>query len=265
MGSRGRVLLLITVAASLLSVLDVVAQSAPRKDVSTAIQSQSQPSGDHGLMLSLSRDVTAEPPDSVALKACLAHRLPLACVPLNLTVMNEGNETILSWFQSCSDSDSDYPNVGFDLLMPDGRWRSLPRSFDPPSQIDIPTLGDPMCGGLIVHGLWPHQSHNQRLRLADLFLWMDTTAPPAEVLPRQYQGKIYALLAAAGSHTIRAHRFIYGCTASDIVKQGSDLNPFSNIDVRQSARSLCASSAESRLQNLDLQSNELKLESEALH
>jgi hypothetical protein len=266
MGSCGRVLLLITVAASLLTVLDVVAQSAPRKDVSTAIQSQSQPSGDYGLMLILSRNVTPEPPDSVALKTCLAHHFPLACVLLNLTIMNEGNETILSWFQSCSDSDSDYPNVGFDLLTPDGRWRSLPRSFDPPSQIDIPTLGNPMCGGLIVHGLWPRESHNQRLRLADLFLWMDAAAPsPAEALPRQYQGRIYALLATAGPHTIRAHRFIYECTASDNVKQGSDLNPFSNIGVRQSARSLCAGSAESRLQNLDLQSNELKLESESLH
>ena len=80
MGSCGRVLLLITVAASLLTVLDVVAQSAPRKDVSTAIQSQSQPSGDHGLMLILSRDVTPKPPDSVALKTCLAHHFRwLAC------------------------------------------------------------------------------------------------------------------------------------------------------------------------------------------
>lgn len=117
-----------------------------------------------------------------------------------------------------------------------------------------------------MHGLWPRESHNQRLRLADLFLWMDAAAPsPAEVLPRQSQGRIYALLATAGPHTIRAHRFIYGCTASDNVKQGSDLNPLSNIGVRQSAQSLCAGSAESGLPNLDLQSNELKLESESLH
>jgi hypothetical protein len=268
MGYCGRILLLITGAASLLSVLDIVAQSAPRKNPPVAIQTRSQASGDHGLVLILSRDATPEPPDSSALKTCLAHNPRPACVPLNLTIMNEGNETIMGWFQSCSNSngDSDYSNVGFDLLTPDGRWRSLPRSFDPPSQIDIPLSGNPMCGGFVVHGLWPLDNYNQRLRLADLFPWMDTNAPfPAEALARQNQEKIYAIFAAAAPLTIRAHQFIYGCIASDNVKQGSDLKPFSNnIDVRQSAGSLCAGGFESMLRNLNLQSNELTLESKSL-
>lgn len=94
MGYRGRVLLLTTVAAYLLSALIVAAQSAPRKDAPAGIEPQSQASGDHGLVLILSHDATPEPTDPAALKTCLAHNPSPACVPLTLTIKNEGKETI---------------------------------------------------------------------------------------------------------------------------------------------------------------------------
>src|ERR1700675_3768999 len=113
MGYRVRFLSLIT-AASLLLALEVVGQAAPQNDAG----------GGHGLVLVLSRDETPEPPDSVTVKERLANHPQLACVPLNLTIKNEGNEAILRFFLSCSDR-----RAGFDLLMPDGKWKTFPSSI----------------------------------------------------------------------------------------------------------------------------------------
>ena len=244
MGHRGRVLL--TTATFLLLVLGVVAQSAPRNYDPPLIQPQSPSSGNHGLVLVLSRNETPEPPDSFALKTCLANHPALACVPLSLTIKNEGTETILRFFLSCSDR-----SIGFDLLMPDGNWEPFPSS-----------IGSTYPGRNIfmAEGFRPGESYVLHLRLTDPSLWLDTAFPsrdPDGGLPHKRQEKGYALLEGLGSHTIRAHRYIEGCTASAKLRPGSDLNPLAY-------KSLCVGGSASKLRFV-LQSNELSLETESPH
>lgn len=170
MGHRGRVLL--TTATFLLLVLGVVAQSAPRNYDPPLIQPQSPTSGNHGLVLVLSRNETPEPPDSFALKTCLANHPALACVPLSLTIKNEGTETILRFFLSCSDR-----SIGFDLLMPDGNWEPFPSSIRStyPGQGNTFTLMMPDCGRNIfmAEGFRPGESYVLHLRLTDPSLWLE--------------------------------------------------------------------------------------------
>jgi hypothetical protein len=233
------------------------AQSAPHN--SASVRQQGQDAANHGLVLVLSRDTAPEPPQSSDLKNCLAHHPPLACVPLYLTITNEGNESFLGWLPDCNDSE--YFDVNFYLLMPDRRSAFLPRTFDPPSQVDEPSLPTPMCGRSVVRGFWPQRSDNERLRLADLFPWLEASAPaPNDVSSRERQKKAYALLAGGGPHTIRAHEFIHGRTASDKVKSASDLDRFPNMNASESSRLLCEGRGESMPLTLDLQSNELKVE-----
>jgi hypothetical protein len=255
---RCRRVSLLAVVTCILWVPAVFSQSTSRGSTMRSIQQQSQSSGNHGLVLVLSRDTAPEPPQSSDLKDCLAHHPPLACVPLYLTITNEGKESILGWFPDCNDSE--YFDVNFYLLMPDGEWAFLPRTFDPPSQIDAPNLPSPMCGRSVVRGFWPQQSDNERLRLADLFPWLDTSAPPpSEMASRERQKKAYALLVGGGPHTIRAHRLVHGCSASDKVRSASDLGKFPNMSERESKRLLC-DGGEQLKPIIDLQSNELKLE-----
>ena len=248
MGYRVRFLSLIT-AASLLLALEVVGQAAPQNDAG----------GGHGLVLVLSRDETPEPPDSVTVKECLANHPQLACVPLNLTIKNEGNEAILRFFLSCSDR-----RAGFDLLMPDGKWKTFPSSigFVYPGEGKTFTVNLPSCGRNIfmAEAFWPGESYVLHLRLADQNLWLDTAFPAPDRddgLPHKHQEKGYALLEGSGPHTIRAHRYIEGCTASAKLRPGSDPNPLAY-------RSLCVGGSASKLRFV-LQSNELKLESESPH
>ena len=257
MGHRGRVLLI--TSTFLLLVFGVVARAAPQKSAPASIQPQNPTSGNHGLVLILSRDETPEPPASFALKTCLANHPKLACVPLSLTIKNVGDEIILRFFGSCSDT-----SIGFDLLVPDGNWEPFPSStgFVYPGEGGTHIVMMPMCGRNIfmVEGFWPGESYVLHLRLADQNLWLDTAFPapdPDDGLIHMHQEKGYAILERSGPHTIRAHRYISGCFGSHGLKPSNDLNALA-------WRSLCVGGKEPKL-SFVLQSNQLTLESDPPH
>jgi hypothetical protein len=234
---RGRVLLLSTVAAYLLSALTVAAQSAPRKDAPAGIVPLNQASGDHGLVLILSHDATPEPTDPAALKTCLAHNPSPACVPLTLTIKNEGKETILSWFHTCGQA-----FAYFDLRRPDGTWMAFPMDLENMWTCDSNVMG--------IERLLPGTSRTLRFRLADESLMLGTSFPRSGEPEELHRG--YALLTGPGPYTIRAHWNVDGCASSEKVNPGSQSGPFGG-------RSLCANGSERQPHFVVIQSNELTL------
>jgi hypothetical protein len=243
MGYCGRILLLTTVATYLLSAPIVAAQSAPRKDAPAGTELQSEASGDHGLVLILSRDATPEPPDSPALKTCLDHNPSVACVPLILTIKNEGKETILSWSGGCG-----VAFAHFDLRRPAASWVAFPMDLENTWTCSSVVMG--------VESLRPGEVRFLHFKLADDSLMLGTAFPRSGEPMELHRG--YALLTGSGPYTIRAHWSVRGCTASEKLKQGSQMDPFAG-------RSRCANGSVPQPHFVVLQSNELTLESESTH
>jgi hypothetical protein len=235
---RSRVILTIlsSVAAYLLSALTVAAQSAPQKDA----ERHSEASGDHGLVLILGLDATPESPESPALKTCLAHNPPPACVPLTLTIKNEGKETILSWFHTCGQV-----FALFDLRQRDGTWMAFPMDL-----ANMWTCGSNVMG---VESLLPGASRTSRFGLAEESLMLGTSFPRTGEPESWHRG--YTLLAGTGPYTLRAHWNVDGCTASEKVGRDSQLDP--------SGAPLCAKGSERQPHFVVIQSNEVTLPSES--
>ncbi|MBI3478197.1 MAG: hypothetical protein HY010_20885 [Acidobacteria bacterium] len=240
MGYRSRVILTIlsSLAAYLLSALTVAAQSAQRKDAPAGIERQGQASGDHGLVLILGLDTTPESTESPALKTCLAHNPPPACVPLTLTIKNEGKETILSWFHTCGQA-----VALFDLRQPDGTWMAFP--------MDLANMWACSSNMMGVESLLPGASRTSRFRLADESLMLGTSFPRTGDPEAWHRG--YAVLGGPGPYTLRAHWNVDGCTASEKVDRDSQLDP--------SGAPLCAKGSERQPHFLVIQSNEVTLPS----
>jgi hypothetical protein len=210
------------------------------------LSSNEQGSADHGLKLIVSREPVPEPPDSSALKTCLVNHPSAACALLTLVLKNEGKETVLIWSGNCGSA-----GIGFDLKNPDGSW------------VPFPTAGPWVCSAiLVVESLPPGKSSGGRLRLADPSLELDTAFPPHDGLPHTNKGQIlieapgpykgHVLIEGPGPYTIRANRYIWGCTASDRLKADTILDP-------SSAGSLCIIGTTPRHDFAILQSNEVEL------
>jgi hypothetical protein len=208
-----------------------------QNDVPPSPESKDPAPADHGLLLLLSQAQTPEPSDSSALKTCLNNHPPLACVLLTITVENARTETILRWSMSCGAG-----GVGFDLKKFDGSWEPFANGGDLP-----------ICtrNVLDVQRLSPGESYVQHIRLADPF-YTDTAFPPPDegLIHPRHQG--YAFLTAPGPHIIRARWYVDGCVASEKLKAGGLLEPFT-------ARSMCVPGTEVKQQFIVLRSNELNL------
>ena len=208
---------------------------AQNNDLSSSISENPTPV-DHGLLLILSASQTSEPSDSGGLKTCLTDHPQLACVLLTIAVENKGKETILRWTSSCG------ADASFDLKKPDGDWEPFSKNYDLP-----------MCARnvLSVQRLSPGDRYVEQIRIADASPTSTAFPPPDDdfIYPR-HDG--FDFLTAPGPHIIRARWYIDGCVASDKLKPGDILEPFS-------ARSSCVSGTQPKHLSIFLQSNELNL------
>lgn len=222
---------------------------------------QTPASSDHGLVLILSRDAKAEPPNSDQLKNCLARSVPLACILLTITVRNEGTETLLTFLSTCG-----YGYIAFDLQKPDGTWELFP--FPPLETEDLPLS---LCTRSFpyVQKLAPGESHVEQTWLANSFLHMDTALPPPddERVHPHHPGS--AFLMAPMPHKIRLHWNVTACVVSSKLKPGdfpdasfSGVQPAIQL-ANRTAQSFCESSGSEKGQTfmVPLQSNELDLPS----
>jgi hypothetical protein len=200
-----------------------------------------QPSANHGLLLTLSRDPTFESEDSDARRDCLGHYPGAACVVLIISLKNEGKETILSFSSSCGEQ----WRVWFDLLNADGSWQPFPKSKD---FRDLPVCTRNVA---IARVLSPGESEVRHMRLADdPALRLDSAVRSGGERAPVNSG--YNFLVGPGPRTIRAHWAINACIASDKVKPGTDINPLG-------AGSLCSPGTKPEEHFVDLQSNQLDL------
>ena len=153
---------------------------------------------------------------------------------------NEGKETILRWFSSCSANDI----PGIALLMPNGDWEGFPHQMT-------------LCGRnvLEVRSLEPGESYVLHFRLADPLLQLDTSFPPDDGRIHMYD-RYRRLLEGPGPRMIRAQWNIDGCIASEKFKHDMNLEPFAAV-------ALCHGGAKPNSQFIALQSNELTLRSGA--
>jgi hypothetical protein len=244
---RGR--LLTSVVVSAFTIGCAVAEPPP---ATASALAEGVAARNHGLVLLFTRDKTTEPPESVALRTCLADHPRLACIPLTLTIKNEGGETVLRSYLSCSDR-----SIGIDLLMPNGNWQPFPgnEGFVYPGPGTAFTLMEPVCGanGLVLEGYRPGESRVFHMRLADPSLWLDTAfpAPPVPGHPPNHE-KGYAILTGPSPVVIRARMSIAGCIASNQLKRDDVLD----------LRSLCTKGSEVKERFVALQSNELQLDPE---
>lgn len=213
-----------------------------QNDAVSPSPSQKPGPSDHGLLLILSQDATPEPSDSSELRTCLARHLPLACVLLTITIKNDGAETVLAWWSTCGDT-----GMAFDLQKSDGSWEPFPPA--PLSDRDIPLCSRNFT---YVQKASPGESHVEQIRLADVFLYLDTALPPLDdgLIHPRHPGS--AFLMAAGPHTIRLRWHVVGCIASGKLKPGDVPNAFT-------AQSLCVAGTEVNPRFVALQSNELNL------
>ena len=201
-----------------------------------------QPRAAHGLLLTLSRDQLPGMADTTALKRCLDRNPPAACLLLTMVLKNEGQETVLTISTSCPALQGVY----FDLLNASNGWEQFPSSEDPQ---DLPSCARNVA---IVQVLAPGESVVRHLRLADIFvLRLDAAVFRKGNLV--YENTGHSFLVGPGPHTIRAHWTIQGCTASDKLKQGTDINFLT-------APSLCVAGTVPEKQFVDLQSNQLNLD-----
>lgn len=184
---------------------------------------QDRASTDRGLTVDLSQGETLEPSESIPLQSCLAEHPPLFCVLLTLVLTNTGKNTILLWSSSCYG-----PSITFDLRRSDGSWRNFPK------------MGI-VCGSNVlgVQSLAPHESSIVHIRMADLFLDLETNEVRAEVAGR-------------GPFVIRANWTIWGCAASGKLKKGASLE-------LPPTSSLCAKGTVAKPDFAVLRSNELQV------
>jgi hypothetical protein len=240
---RRRTLFPALFAACLFAIPSAFAQATPPNGVPVTAEPHGKSSveaveADHGLVLILAQDVTShatpEAPDSDDLKACLANHPPLACLPISLTIQNQGKDTILSWSSSCG-----HRYIGFEALTADGAWEAIPKG-------DVLVCSQNILALQIIA---PGESAVLRFRLADAWLELDTTLPPEDEQLHSNRG--FVLLDSTSPHTIRAKWNIHGCIASD------KLNPGSHPEAAHAFR-LCET--QSSPQFAALQSNALKLE-----
>jgi hypothetical protein len=148
-----------------------------------------------GLTVDLRQDATLESSESLPLKSCLAEHPPLFCVLLTIVITNSAKSTILLWTGTC-----DGPGITFDLRRSDGSWGNFPK------KMGVVCLGN----ALGVQSLAPHESSVMYIRMADLFLELDTNEARAEVTGR-------------GPFVIRANWTIWGCAVSGNLKKGASL------------------------------------------
>jgi hypothetical protein len=131
--------------------------------VSAQQESQSKPSSTstHGLRLLLKQDSlhkaqngTSEPVHS---KGCFERNPTIDCVPIVVTLKNEGDETILRWFSTCPGGVLD---ASFEIQNPDGTWQSfIPGDFFHCTS-----------NGIAVQRIAPGESYEWKLKLSDLKL-----------------------------------------------------------------------------------------------
>ena len=240
----GRGLPLVLVAVSVVMTAIGFAQN----DAGSSLQSQKPGPSDDGLLVILSADSAPEPSDSGQLKNCVARHHPLACVLLTLTLKNEGRETVLTWWSTCGE-----PGMDFDLQKSDGSWEPFP-----PAPIDYRDshLSDiPICfrSFTYIQKLFPGESHVEQIRLADLFLHLDTTdlPPPDDGFIHPHHPGV-AFLSTPGLHTIRVRLRVVGCVRSLKLSPSDPLNEFN-------ARSQCAAGTDVDPRFAVLQSNEMNL------
>jgi hypothetical protein len=230
---------------SLIAALIVVRTFSYAQADATASSTQQRPaSSNHDLVLILSQDAKAEPPNSDQLKNCLARNVPLACILLTFTVKNEGAQNLLIFWSTCG-----YGYIAFDLQKSDGTWELF--ALPPPETEDIPlcTRSFPY-----VQKLAPGESHVEQTWLANSFLHMDTALRPPD------DGRIHphhpgsAFLTAPMPHKIRLHWNVTACVVSSKLKPGDIPDAFT-------AQSFCESSGGEKGQQfvVPLQSNELDL------
>lgn len=166
----------------------------------------------HGLTLSLTQD-PAEPPDSSALRTCLATHPPLACVPLTITLRNDGPDRLLIWESSCTDME---PQI--EIQQEDATW------------VPFPQCQSPTCiricnrNVLSVQALAHGESRVRHWRLSDSSLDVMYAPPDNELIYPQCKGCEW--LDAPGPHLIRARLFVRVCLAAKKLKLGDTLAPF---------------------------------------
>lgn len=115
------------------------------------------------LTLLLSQNPTPERPDSRELETCLSKHVPLACTLISITVKNESEHTLLTWWETCGRG-----NMDFDLQRPDGAWESFPSSVSDVS--DDPSVLVCTMSGSRAQKLAPTTSMLSKLGLPIRFL-----------------------------------------------------------------------------------------------
>ena len=140
---------------------------------------------------------------------------PAACVPLTLTLKNEGKETVAVVSASCGSD-----GLGFDLMGSDGNWEPFPSGKVLVCARNI----------LSVQILAPGESSTRRRRLGDADLELDLTSPAKDVSPNKQvvqmnRGTGYARISGTGPYQIRAREKINGCV---ILEQTNPANTFTS-------------------------------------
>ena len=190
----------------------------------------------HGITLALSQD-SAEPPDSIEFKNCLATHPPLACVPLTVTLRKDGPETLVIWGPGgCGEI---VPDI--DFRQADGTWKVFPYS---PAHVSYR-----LCNVIgFAQRFSRGESRVGRFRLASLGLDVGYPPPDDEFIYPHCVGCEW--LRGVGPHQIRARLHVKACVTSKKLKP---TGPFNSFDTR----SICKAGKEPTL--LELLSNEISL------
>jgi hypothetical protein len=114
----------------------------------------------HGLRLLLKQESQYQKSDGSAVPreqvdACSKLHPLFACIPIRVTLKNEGDEIILRWFTTCPGGILD---ASFEVQNPDGRWESF-RPGD---------LYNCASNGVVVQRIGPGESYEWTMKLADL-------------------------------------------------------------------------------------------------
>ena len=166
----------------------------------------------HGLTLELTQG-SPEPAESPELKICRATHPPLACVPLTITLGNDGPDRLLIWGSSCGDME---PQI--DIQQADGSWAPFPQCQSPACLR--------ICNRnvLSVHALARGESRVRHWRLSDSSLDVTYAPPDDGFIHPPCRGCEW--LNAPGPHLIRARLSVSACPAAKKLKPDDPLAPF---------------------------------------